>query len=104
MNVRIFDHKVDDFIKSLEYSTGTRVSHHINLLEQFGNLLRIPYSKSLGNKLFELRVRGKQEIRIFYTFNRNQAILLHGFIKKTQTTPKKEIEIATSKKKSLTIV
>ena len=102
MNVKTFDQKVDDFIKNLEYSTGTKVGRHIDLLKQFGNQLRMPYSKSLGNALFELRCSGQQEIRIIYTFHTGQAILLHGFIKKTQKTPAKEIEIATHKLKTLT--
>lgn len=102
MNVKTFDKKVDDFIKNLEYSTGTKVGRHIELLKQFGNQLRMPYSKSLGNNLLELRIRGQREIRIFYSFYNNQAILLHGFIKKTQKTPNREIEIATSKLKALT--
>lgn len=102
MFVRTFDEIVDDFIKSLGKPTGTKVARHIDLLELFGNRLRMPYSKSLGNNLFELRIKGQQEIRIFYTFNEGIAILLHCFIKKTQKTPAKEIEIARDKLKQLT--
>lgn len=58
----------------------------------------------VGNNLFELRVRGQQEIRIFYTFYDDKAILLHVFIKKTQKTPAREIEIAINKFKQLTII
>lgn len=101
MNVKIYDQKVENFIKDLEHSTGSKVGRHIDLLKQFGNQLRMPYSKSLGNNLFELRIRGQKEVRIFYTFYDNKAILLHGFVKKTQNTPPHQIETARSKAKKL---
>jgi phage-related protein len=104
MIVRTFDVKVDNFIKSLGKPTGTKISRHIDLLVRFGNQLRMPYSKSLGNGLFELRIRGQQEIRVFYTFSDGIAILLHCFIKKTQTTPRREIKIALVKLNILTNV
>lgn len=67
------------------------------LLEKFGHGLRMPYSKKMDSKLFELRIKGKEEIRIFYTIKNNRGILLHLFKKKTQKTPPKEI--LTAKKK-----
>lgn len=97
MDIKIFDQKIESFIKVLEYSTGSKVGRHIELLKQFGNQLRMPYNKSLGNNLFELRIRGQQEVRIFYTFYNKKAVLLHGFVKKTQSTPIREIETARSK-------
>lgn len=104
MIVKTFDDILDDFITQLEKPIGTKVARHINLLEQFGSELRMPYSKSLGNHLFELRIRGQQEVRIFYTFHEDKAVLLHGFIKKTQKTPAREIETAMSKAKVLTSI
>ena len=47
--------------------------------------------------MYELRIRGKQEVRIFYTFNRGEIILLHCFLKKSQQIPSKEIKIALQK-------
>lgn len=102
MIVETFDKKVDEFIKSLDITSGTKVARMLNLLEQFGPILGMPYSRSLGNKLFELRIRGQQEVRIFYTFYRGKAFLLHGFIKKTQKTPLKELEKAQTKLRALT--
>jgi len=54
----------------------------------------MPYSKQILRKLYELRIRGQQEVRIFYCFHQGQAVILHSFIKKTQKTPRKEIKIA----------
>lgn len=55
----------------------------------------MPHTRQMGDGLYELRVRGKQEVRIFYIFAKGSTIyLLHAFQKKTQTTPKKELETA----------
>jgi len=57
----------------------------------------MPHSKSVGRSLFELRIRGQQEIRLIYTFSSNRVIILHGFVKKSQKMPKKELVIAQQK-------
>lgn len=74
----------------------------INLLKEFGPRLGMPYVKPVGNGLFELRVRGKQEVRILYAYVRGDTIyLLHGFVKKTQTIPRKELNIALKRQKEV---
>lgn len=62
-----------------------------------------PFSKALGFGLFEIRVRSKNDIaRIIYGFVKGrQIILLHGFIKKTEKIPLREIEIAQNRLKNL---
>ena len=47
--------------------------------------------------LFELRTHGEQEIRILYAFHRDTSVLLHGFIKKSQRLPQKEMKVAEKK-------
>ena len=56
------------FIKSLNKEPRSKVTRYIDLLERFGYRLSMPYSKKIESNLFELRIRGKVEIRIFYTF------------------------------------
>lgn len=94
--------EVEEFIASLEESTIGKVLRIIDLLEMFGNRLGMPHSKKIQANLFELRVRGKQEIRIFYVFHNNKAVLLHGFVKKTEKTPLKEIGVALKRFRVLT--
>ena len=96
----IVEDSVEEFVKSLEKSTISKVSRLINLLENYGNLLSMPYSKKVSNELFELRIRGQQEVRIFYQFHQGGAILLHGFIKKTQKMPLRELQTASKKLRS----
>ncbi len=102
MKIKIFDNSLEKFIGKLEKPTIAKVLHTVDLLEQFGCNLQMPHSKKIKNNFFELRVRGQQEVRIFYTFHQQQIILLHGFVKKSQKTPKKEIELALQKLRVLT--
>lgn len=77
----------------------------LDLLEKYGNTLDMPHAKPMGGGLMELRVRsgrGTQEVRVFYVFVRGKRIyLLHGFVKKTQATPKKEIDIACERRDAI---
>ena len=88
---------VEKFISSLDDKTVAKVLRTVDLLEQFGNRLGLPHSKKINRGLFELRVRGKREVRIFYVFKHNHAILIHGFVKKSQKTPQKELRLAKQK-------
>ena len=101
MEIHIIDSSLEKFIKSLEKQTIAKVLHTIDLLEEFGPRLGLSHSKKVSARLFELRIRGKQEIRIFYTFHQPKIILLHGFIKKSQKIPQREIQTALQKLKQL---
>jgi len=101
MEIRIFDVSLENFIKSLQKPTIAKVLRTIDLLEKFGQKLGPPHTKKISARLFELRVSGKQEVRIFYSFYKSQIFLLHGFVKKSQKIPQKEIKAAFQKLKLL---
>jgi phage-related protein len=74
-----------------------------DLLKERGTLVGMPYVRSIVNsKLFEIRVEQDTNIyRIFYVaYTGERFILLHGFQKKTQKTPKKELDIAETRLKT----
>ncbi len=85
----------------MEKVTIAKILHTFDLLEHFGHLLGMPHSKKVNDRLFELRIRGKQEVRLFYSFYQGKGIILHGFIKKSQKIPQKEIYIALQRLKNL---
>ncbi len=101
MQILFFDDELEDFIRKLEKSTIAKVLRTIDLLENFGNKLGMPHSKSLKDGLFELRIRGVQEVRIIYTFHERDVVLLHGFVKKTQQILEKDLISARRKKNRL---
>lgn len=101
MKINFYNRSIIQFIEDLERNTIPKVLKDINMLSSFGRDLCMPHSKYLGKNLFELRTRGRQEIRIFYCFYNGEVLLLHAFIKKSQKIPAKELEIASSRFKSL---
>lgn len=87
---------VKDFLDSLNVKMRAKLLMEIKLLEEKGTLLREPYSKPLGDGIFELRAKVGTDIsRVLYFFYyEGRIVLTHGFIKKTQRTPASEIEKA----------
>lgn len=65
-------------------------------MKSAGPNLGMPYTRPLGNGLFEIRARGPEGIgRAFFcsVINR-EIIILHEIIKKTRKTPPKDILVA----------
>jgi len=97
------DSPVGDFISSLSKKEEAKVFREIDLLQQKGIYLNFPHSSDIeGYKgLRELRIRfSSKRIRVIYfLYIKNTFVLLHGFIKKTQRLPKKELEIALNRMK-----
>lgn len=92
------------FLEKLNNSVGPKAYNCITLLREYGPLLRQPHSKKMTSykNLFELRTSGNTPIRLFYTHFQNKFYVLHGFIKKTNKTPIREINYALNKLKLLT--
>ena len=101
-NKIILDDLVEGFINSLEKPAIAKVLRVIDLLENFGHELGMPHSKKITAAIYELRIRGRQEIRFFYCFKGKNIILLHGFVKKSDKIPKKEIKVAIQRHERLT--
>ena len=62
-----------------------------------------PHTKSMRDGLLELRLKGAEGIaRVFYcTLVGRRIMMLHSFVKKTQRTPPRELEIALSRMKEV---
>ncbi len=90
------DTPVNDFILSLEIKAQSKVRDSIKSLQEFGIHLGPPHVKKLtGTDLWELRIVGSDSIRIFYiAISGKNFLLLHGFKKKKDKTPPKEIRVA----------
>lgn len=93
--------EIADYIELLAEKSKTSKSERIKLnkimqylsfLECFGTAVGQPVTKHISCEIWELR---PLKDRIFYAYVENETfILLHYFTKKTQKTPKKEIEQA----------
>lgn len=94
--------EVDEFIATLEKPARAKWIRHLGLLEHYGGSLGMPHARRITSVLSELRLRGRQEVRAFYTCDNDCIIILHAFVKKTQKIPEREIETAKKRLQWLT--
>jgi phage-related protein len=87
------DSPVLDWYESLDEKTKAKLIWIFQLLESNGIELGMPYIKPLGDKLYEIRADvNRNAFRVVYfLYTGRRFILLHGFQKKTQKTPTKEL-------------
>ncbi|MBN4067747.1 MAG: addiction module toxin RelE [Alkaliphilus sp.] len=93
-----------NFLLSLPPKFRAKAYVEIELLKEHGINLREPYVKSVKGKqykgLYQLRIRfGSDSSRIFYyLYHQNTFVLLHAFLKKSNSTPIVELEKAMKNK------
>jgi len=77
--------------------------HISEMIEELGPNLGKPYVGALGSGLYEIRAKGKEGIgRSMYCVAKGREIvILHSFIKKSQKTPKKELDLAKKRMKEV---
>ncbi len=93
---------LDDLRKKSSTSKDARIQYqqaarHIWLLQENGTHLPTDITKHLVDDIWELRP-GNNRV-LFFFFKNNTYVLLHHFRKKTQKTPRREIERAIAEKK-----
>ena len=91
---------VREFLKEQAKGDRLRLGEDLRRL-QFGWLIGMPLVRKMGASLWELRssVSGNREIRILFTSEGETLILLHGFVKKSQKTPKADFDLAIQRMK-----
>jgi phage-related protein len=87
---------VREFLLGLDEKTQARLLQSFDWLKERNIHAREPLVKHIEGKLWKLREESNTNIyRVFYVFFAGKRIvLLHGFTKKTQKTPRGEIETA----------
>lgn len=90
------DNPVKKFIESLPERQQRKIARILSNIAEYGLITAIPHIKKLsGIPLWEIRVLGQDNIRVFYaTVHQNSILLLHGFVKKSQATPRKDIKLS----------
>jgi phage-related protein len=80
-----------------------KVFHIFDMIEEIGPNLGKPHTDSFGDGLFEVRAKGEEGIgrSLFCYAKGKNIVVLHSFIKKTQKTPKKDLDIALARKKEI---
>ena len=91
---------VAEFIDALDVRSKAKGARILDLLEQFGTELGMPYAKHLEEQLWELRTQhGRNRYRIIYFLASGRSfVLLHGLIKKSGPVPRRDIDTAKSRR------
>lgn len=93
--------EIIDYIKELNTKASTskecrinfnKIVAYMDMLEELGTRVGEPVTKHLDGEIWELRPLKNRFLYAYY--KDNKFIILHHFIKKTQKTPKREIEQA----------
>ena len=97
----VFYDGVEQNVLDLPPKLQAKMLRLFELVENYGAQLVEPHSKPLNDGLFELRTKAQEGIaRSIYCYMKGKKIvILHVFIKKTNKTPKKDLELARKRMK-----
>lgn len=101
--VTFFNQKIEAEVLAFPPGVLANFVHIIEMIEELGPALGKPHTAPMGNGLFEIRAKGKEGIgrALFCAVKGQEIVILHAFIKKTQRTPKKELEKARRRLKEI---
>ncbi|SFV64899.1 hypothetical protein, phage-related [hydrothermal vent metagenome] len=87
---------VEEWLESIPVTAIAKITRNMLMLRKFNITLKEPYVKPLGDKLYEIRAKDTKGIYrvIYFAYTGKRFIMLHGFTKKTQKTPTKELKLA----------
>ncbi|MFZ9164302.1 MAG: type II toxin-antitoxin system RelE/ParE family toxin, partial [Polynucleobacter sp.] len=93
--------EVQEEIMNLPVTLQARFIGLTDRMMEHGPNLGLPHTDAFGGGLFELRLKGAEGIaRVFFCLIvKQQIVMLHSFIKKTQKTPDKELKLAKQRMK-----
>lgn len=96
-----YSQEVQEEIMNLPATLQARFIGLTDRMMEHGPNLGLPHTDAFGGGLFELRLKGAEGIaRVFFCLIvKQQIVMLHSFIKKTQKTPDKELKLAKQRMK-----
>jgi phage-related protein len=101
--IEYYSEAVQDEILNLPDSLAARFIVLTRRITAVGPNLGPPHTDAFGDGLFELRLKGQDgTARVFFcTLVGRRVMMLHSFVKKTQKTPPREIELARNRMKEV---
>jgi len=91
---------VREWLRSLDKQDRFRIGTDLKTVE-FGWPIGMPTCRPLGRGLYEVRTSlGNRIARVLFCIGDGRMILLHGFIKKTQKTPKADLDLARARQRA----
>jgi len=101
--IEYYNNSVVKDVQRLEKSIKANFFAIMDIMLQEGPDLGLPHTKAMGKGLFEIRAKGQAGIArgFFCIISHNTIVVLHVFTKKTEKTPKKELELAQKRMKEV---
>jgi phage-related protein len=101
--VTFYDRRVEAQILAFPAGFLAKFLRYAERMEMFGPDLGMPHTRAMGSGLFEIRIKAAEGIaRVFYcTVVDRRIVVLHQFVKKTDKTPRKELDIARQRMKEV---
>ena len=102
--VETLNETVDAEVEALPADMRARLSHIAKLIEEMGlEHVGEPHVKHLEGRLWEMRLTGKSGISraLYIAVTGRRVVIVRVFVKKTQKTPRHEIELALSRARML---
>jgi phage-related protein len=106
LNVRFFmtdagSEPVREWLKSLPAIERKVIGEDIKTV-QLGWPLGMPSVRNLGDSIWDVRIKLENRIvRVMFALDQSTMVLLHGFIKKQQATPKPDLDLPKDRLKQL---
>lgn len=93
---------VRDWLMEQTPEDKRQLGYDIGVVE-LGWPIGMPVCKKLGDGLWEIRsdLSSGRIARVLFCMRRGELMLLHGFIKKTQKTPKPDLDLAIKRQKEV---
>ena len=103
-HVETLNEAVDAELDALPADMRARFAHTSRLIESVGlSNIRMPYVKHIEGSIWEIRLKGKAGIAraLYVTAKGQRVVVVRVFVKKTEETPRREIELALQRAKEL---
>ncbi len=98
--IEFYSSSVEESILDMPPKIQARMLKLLELVEKHGANLGSPHTEPMGDGLFEIRAKAQEGIgRSLYCYMKGHHIMvLHAFIKKSNKTPKSDLELARKRK------
>lgn len=90
--ITYYNVSIEEEILALPDTLLARYIRLTEIMQEHGPNIGMPHTKAMGDGLFELRLQGKEGIaRVFFGVIYRNILMLYVIIKKTQQTPKRDL-------------
>lgn len=102
--VETLDQTVDAEVESLPEDMRARLARIAELIEGQGlEFVRLPHIRHIEGPIWEMRLKGRAGIAraLYVTAVQRRVVILRVFVKKTEKTPQREIELALARARKI---